>query len=159
MAPKVRGTWNLHRLTLSSELDFFVLFSAAATLIGSPGQGSYAAANAFMDGLAHYRKAKGLPALSIDWGAWAEAGMAARLAKKDAERWTDRGLRPIQLDEGMAKLGEMLVSSRAQIVAAPIDWSRMFASADSGSLLHFFRKSSSLRGPQYPRTERSVRKR
>ena len=117
---------------LSSELDFFVLFSAAATLIGSPGQANYAAANAFMDGLAHHRKAKGLPALSIDWGAWAETGMAARLTKKDAERWTDRGVRPIQLDEGMAKLGEMLVSSRAQIVAAPIDWSRMFASADSG---------------------------
>ena len=126
------GAWNLHRLTSSLELDFFVLFSSAATLIGSPGQGNYAAANAFMDGLAHHRKAKGLPALSIDWGAWAEAGMAARLAKKDAERWIDRGLRPIQLDEGMAKLGEMLFSSRAQIVAAPIDWSKMFAGTGSG---------------------------
>ena len=132
MAPKVHGAWNLHRLTLSSELDFFVLFSAAATLIGSPGQSNYAAANAFMDGLAHHRKAKGLPALSIDWGAWAETGMAARLAKKDAERWAERGLRPIQSDEGMAKLDEMLFSSRAQIVAAPIDWSMMFASTSSG---------------------------
>ncbi len=132
MAPKVRGTWNLHRLTLSLELDFFVMFSAAATLIGSPGQCSYAAANAFMDGLAHHRKAKGLPGLSIDWGAWAETGMAARLAKKDAERWTDRGVRLIQLDQGMAKLGEMLVNSRAQIVAAPIDWWRMFASTVHG---------------------------
>ena len=63
MAPKVFGAWNLHRLTLSSDLDFFVLFSAAATLIGSPGQGNYTAANAFMDGLAHHRKAKGLVAL------------------------------------------------------------------------------------------------
>ena len=132
MAPKVRGTWNLHRLTLSLELDFFVMFSAAATLIGSPGQSSYAAANAFMDGLAHHRKAKGLSALSVDWGAWAETGMAVRLTKKNAERWTDRGVRPIQLDEGMAKLGEMLVNSRAQIVAAPIDWSRMFASIIHG---------------------------
>jgi acyl transferase domain-containing protein/NAD(P)-dependent dehydrogenase (short-subunit alcohol dehydrogenase family) len=132
MAPKVRGAWNLHRLTVSSNLDFFVLFSAAATLIGSPGQGNYAAANAFMDGLAHHRKAKGLPALSIDWGAWAGAGMAARLAKKDAQRWTDRGLRPIQLVEGMAKLGEMLGGSHAQLVAAPIDWSRIFASPISG---------------------------
>jgi acyl carrier protein len=130
MAPKVLGAWNLHRLTLSSELDFFVLFSAAATLIGSPGQGNYAAANAFMDGLAHHRKAKGLPALSIDWGAWAEAGMAARLAKKHAERWARRGLRLIQLNEGMAKLGELLRSSRAQIVAAPID--QMFADTASG---------------------------
>ena len=135
MAPKVHGSWNLHRLTLSLELDFFVMYSAAATLIGSPGQGSYVAANAFMDALAHHRKAKGLSALSIDWGAWAETGMAARLTKKDAERWTDRGLRPIQLDEGMAKLGEMLVSSRAQIVAAPIDWSRMFAGTVQGRSL------------------------
>ena len=132
LAPKVRGAWNLHRLTLSSELDFFVLFSAAATFIGSPGQGNYAAANAFMDGLAHHRKAMGLPALTINWGAWAEAGMAARLAKKDAQRWTDRGMRPIQLDEGMAKLSEMLAGSRAQVVAAPIDWSRMFAGTASG---------------------------
>jgi acyl transferase domain-containing protein/NADPH:quinone reductase-like Zn-dependent oxidoreductase/NADP-dependent 3-hydroxy acid dehydrogenase YdfG len=132
MAPKVRGAWNLHRLTLSSELDFFVLFSAAAALIGSPGQGNYAAANAFMDGLAHHRKAKGLPALSIDWGAWAGAGMAARLAKKDAERWTERGLHPIRLDQGMAKLGELLFSSHVQIVAAPIDWSKMFARTRSG---------------------------
>jgi len=132
MAPKVLGAWNLHRLTLSAELDFFVMFSSAATFVGSPGQGNYAAANAFMDGLAHYRKAKGLPALSIDWGAWAEAGMAARLSKKDADRWAARGLRPIQSDEGMAKLGEMLVSSRAQIVAAPIDSSRIFSNANFG---------------------------
>jgi NAD(P)-dependent dehydrogenase (short-subunit alcohol dehydrogenase family) len=126
MAPKVRGAWNLHRLTLSLELDFFALFSSVAVLVGSPGQGNYAAANAFMDGLAHHRKAKGLSALSIDWGIWAETGMAARLATKNAERWSSLGLRPIQLDEGMAKLGEMLVSPQAQIVAAPIDWSRMF---------------------------------
>ena len=138
MAPKVFGAWNLHRLTLSSELDFFVLFSAAATLIGSPGQGNYTAANAFMDGLAHHRKAKGLPALSIDWGAWAEAGMAASLAKKDGERWVERGLRPIQLDEGMAKLGEMLLSSRAQIVAAPIDWSKMFSRRATGRTSSLF---------------------
>ena len=131
MAPKVRGTFNLHRLTLWTDLDFFVFFSAAASLIGSPGQGNYAAANAFMDGLAHHRKAKGLPALSIDWGAWAETGMAARLAKKDAERWTERGVRPIQLDEGMKRLGEMLFSSHAQIVALPVDWSKMFNGADS----------------------------
>jgi acyl transferase domain-containing protein/NADPH:quinone reductase-like Zn-dependent oxidoreductase/NADP-dependent 3-hydroxy acid dehydrogenase YdfG len=132
MAPKVRGAWNLHRLTLSSELDFFVLFSSVAALIASPGQGNYAAANAFMDGLAHYRKAKGLPALSIDWGAWAETGMAARLAKRDAERLTERGLRQIRLDEGMAKLGEMLFSSLTQIVAAPIDLSKISARAASG---------------------------
>jgi acyl transferase domain-containing protein len=140
MAPKVSGAWNLHRLTSSSELDFFVLFAAAATLIGSPGQSNYAAANAFMDGLAHHRKAKGLPALSIDWGAWAQTGMAVRLTKKDAQRWTNRGVRSIQLDEGMAKLSDLFVSSCAQIVAAPIDWSRMFAGTGSDRSASFFKE-------------------
>jgi acyl transferase domain-containing protein/acyl carrier protein len=138
MAPKVLGAWNLHRLTRSSELDFFVLFSSVAVVIGSLGQGNYSAANAFMDGLAHHRKAKGMPALSIDWGVWAEAGMAARLADKNAERWTGLGFRPIRLDEGMAKLGEMLVNPRAQIVAAPIDWSRMSTSTFSNRSSSFF---------------------
>jgi acyl transferase domain-containing protein len=127
MLPKVRGSWNLHCLTLSSELDFFVLFSAAATIVGSPGQGNYAAANAFMDALAHYRKSNGLPGLSINWGAWAEAGMAARLAMKDSQRWTERGLRPIAMEEGMEKLGVMLGNSHAQIIAAPVQWSRYFS--------------------------------
>jgi len=132
MAPKVRGAWNLHRLTLSIDLDFFVLFSAAAALLGSAGQGNYAAANAFMDALAHHRRSKGLPGLSINWGAWAGTGMVTRLAAKHAQRWMDRGLRSIRLPEGMAKFGEMLVSSRAQIVALPLDWSRVFAGAASG---------------------------
>ena len=108
MSPKVRGAWNLHCFSRSSELDCFVLFSAAATIIGSPGQANYAAANAFMDALAHYRKSNGLPALSINWGAWADAGMATRLAAKDAKRFEARGLRPIGFDEGMSKLGVML---------------------------------------------------
>ena len=127
MAAKVDGAWNLHRHTLSVDLDFFAFFSAAATLIGSPGQASYAAANAFMDALAHHRKSKGLPAVSINWGAWAETGMAARLAAKNAQRWADRGFRPIGLPEGMAKLGKLLASSRAQIAAWPVDWSKLFA--------------------------------
>ncbi|HEY9226744.1 MAG TPA: SDR family NAD(P)-dependent oxidoreductase, partial [Gemmatimonadaceae bacterium] len=77
LAPKVAGTWNLHTLTREFPLDFFVLFSSGAALLGSPGQGNYAAANLFLDALAHQRHAHGLPALSINWGSWAEVGMAA----------------------------------------------------------------------------------
>ena len=78
MAPKVQGAWNLHKLTLSAPLDFFVLFSSLASVLGSPGQGSYAAANSFLDALAHQRRALGLPSLTINWGPWDAVGMVAQ---------------------------------------------------------------------------------
>ena len=142
MAPKVQGAWNLHRLTVSLELDFFVLFSAVAAIVGSPGQSNYAAANAFMDALAHQRKAMGLPALSINWGPWADVGMAARLDTKSSQRWRNRGLRPIALERGMKALGEMMGVSQAQVVAMQVDWSRLLASSGVGQSPAFFTEVS-----------------
>jgi acyl transferase domain-containing protein/acyl carrier protein len=138
MAPKVGGAWNLHRLTRSSNLDFFVLFASAAGMIGLPGQGNYAAANAFMDALAQQRRAMGLAALSVDWGTWAEVGMAARLKSQDAQRWSERGLRLIGLEEGMAKLGEMIGLGRPQIAAIPVDWGRFLRAPGIGRSPAFF---------------------
>lgn len=76
MRPKVAGAWHLHQLTRELELDQFVLFSSAASVLGSAGQGNYAGANAFLDAIAHWRHQQGLPALSINWAAWSGMGMA-----------------------------------------------------------------------------------
>src|SRR5512140_1738341 len=76
LTPKVQGGWLLHELTRDTPLDFFVLFSSAASVLGPVGLGNYAAANAFLDALAWYRRAQGLPAVSLDWAAWAKTGMA-----------------------------------------------------------------------------------
>src|SRR5690606_12253639 len=70
LEPKIQGTWNLHQATLDQPVRRFVLFSSIAALLGSPGQGNYAAANAFLDSFAAYRHSLGLPATSINWGPW-----------------------------------------------------------------------------------------
>ncbi|WP_219069036.1 sulfolipid-1 biosynthesis phthioceranic/hydroxyphthioceranic acid synthase [Candidatus Mycobacterium methanotrophicum] len=80
-APKVYGAWNLHQATATAPLDWFCSFSSAAALVGSPGQGAYAAANSWLDAFSHWRRAQGLPATTIAWGAWAEIGRATALAE------------------------------------------------------------------------------
>jgi polyketide synthase 5 len=80
-APKVYGAWNLHTATAGQPLDWFCSFSSAAALVGSPGQGAYAAANSWLDAFTHWRRAEGLPATAIAWGAWAQIGRAAALAE------------------------------------------------------------------------------
>jgi acyl carrier protein len=123
MAPKVQGSWNLHRLTQEMPLDFLVSFSSASSLLGSPGQGNYAAANAFMDGLAHYRRGLGLPGLSINWGPWGEAGMAAKLGERQHQRISAQGIEPIPLQQGISVLEQILGHSTSQVGVIPIDWS------------------------------------
>jgi NAD(P)-dependent dehydrogenase (short-subunit alcohol dehydrogenase family)/acyl carrier protein len=95
LGPKIDGAWELHQATKGKPLDCFVLFSSIASLLGSPAQANYAAGNAFLDGLARYREAAGLPALSVQWGPWDEIGMTARLAERDRQRLAERGLLPM----------------------------------------------------------------
>jgi hypothetical protein len=120
LAPKVAGAWHLHQLTLDQPLEFFVLFSSAASLLGSPGQGNYAAANAFLDALAHYRRTQGRPALSINWGPWADVGLAAA-RPEHADRLATRGMSSLQPDEALDVLGRLLTSEHAQVGVLPLD--------------------------------------
>ena len=124
MAPKVMGAWNLHNLTQNLSLDFFVCFSSMSSLLGSPGQGNYAAANAFMDTLAYYRQGMELSGLSINWGAWSEAGMATRVASQHQNRMKTVGIGSISPVQGMQVLEQLLqAKSTSQVGVLPADWS------------------------------------
>lgn len=118
MAPKVIGAWNIHRSTQNLSLDFLVLFSSAVSMLGAPGQGSYAAANAFLDALAHHRRALGQPCLSINWGQWADGGMGA-----GPQTPLVQGLSLIAPEYGLQALQQVLEQNCAQVGVLPIDWS------------------------------------
>ena len=148
MAPKVDGAWNLHCLTLDEPLDFFLLLSSMSSLFGAPGQANYAAANAFLDALAHHRRALGLPALSINWGAWARTGLAGKIS---GDRWTARGLDLLTPEQGLRVLGRWLGAAVAQMGVFPLDWALFLASMPSGVpplLSDFAQRLDAPRGPE-----------
>ncbi len=102
LSPKLDAALHLHELTAELDLRAFVLFSSAAATVGAPGQGNYAAANAFLDGLAAHRRARGLPAVSIAWGLWEQAtGMTGELGPADRARIERQGVRPLSTAEGL----------------------------------------------------------
>jgi acyl carrier protein len=126
MAPKAGGASNLHRLTLEDDLDFFVLFSSAASVLGSPGQGNYVAANAFLDALAHHRRARGMPALAINWGAWSEVGLATRSDR--VKHLTRQGIMPFTPEQGVRLMARMLDLDLVQFVGIAMDWGKLLGS-------------------------------
>jgi polyketide synthase 12 len=130
--PKVTGAWNLHRATAGRDLDLFVLYSSAAALLGSPGQANYAAANGFLDGLARYRRARGLPALSIAWGPWSQVGLAARTGSDDALAAV--GVNPISPADGTAALSRLLPGGPVDACVLPLDRTRLRMAAELGLL-------------------------
>lgn len=133
LAAKAGGAWHLHELTRQRPLDLFVLFSSAAALLGSPGQGNYAAANAFLDALAHQRRRQGLPALSVNWGSWAEVGMAARLKDSEGRRWSASGVGWIDPDQGLDSLEQLIADGPVQAGVLPIDWPKFLERIPAGS--------------------------
>ncbi|BAZ45335.1 beta-ketoacyl synthase [Chondrocystis sp. NIES-4102] len=119
IAPKLVGAWNLHQLTKNLDLDFFVLFSSVASLIGSPGQSNYTVANSGLDAIARYRHAQGLPALSINWGAWGDGGMAVE------QGFNIPGLDFIAPDMAFAAMEQLLATDISQVGVISANWQQL----------------------------------
>uniref|UniRef100_UPI0038993655 SDR family NAD(P)-dependent oxidoreductase n=1 Tax=Allokutzneria albata TaxID=211114 RepID=UPI0038993655 len=130
---KVDAAVHLHELT--SDLKAFVLFSSAAGMFGTPGQGNYAAANAFLDALAAERHARGLPATSIAWGFWAETSeLTAQLSENDRRRMAGSGVLPLTTEQGLALFDAAVALGEPTVVAVRLDRSVLRARAEAGNL-------------------------
>jgi acyl transferase domain-containing protein/acyl carrier protein len=140
-APKVWGGKHLSQESERFELDFFVLFSSVASLFGSPGQSGYAAANAFLDALAWTRRARGLPALAVNFGPWQGVGLTSSLSARDRARFVDQGLAMLDQSAALAALEALLPSPMAQIavLAADSDLGGRTQDSVSSPLLREFR--------------------
>ena len=119
LRPKACGAWVLHRLTKDHPLDAFVLFSSTTALLGVAGLGHYAAANQFLDGLAHRRRAQGLPALSVNWGTWE---IMRRASESEQRQFAQGGLLPLPVDPALEAMGRLVSSGAPQAVLASVDW-------------------------------------
>jgi acyl carrier protein len=121
LAAKMGGAWRLHRLFETQALDCFVMCSSSSALLNSPLLGGYAAGNAALDALAHHRRARGLAALSVNWGTWGEVGMAVESGRSASGDMLS-GVGTIGTARGLSALGELLRAGDVQAALMPIDW-------------------------------------
>jgi acyl transferase domain-containing protein/aryl carrier-like protein len=135
MAAKVYGAWNLHQHTTNMELDFFVMFSSAASVLGNRGQSNYAAANAFLDSLAHYRHQQGLVATTINWGPWAQGGMAMSTTTIQ-ENLSKQGFKSLNTTDALALIEKIVSANVIQMGVMPCDWQKY--TAQTGANKAFF---------------------
>ena len=122
LAPKILAARWLHELTVDANLDLFVLYSSAASVLGSPGQSNYAMGNAFLDGLAWHRRQQGLPALSLNWGPWA-LGMADD--EKLIKRMALQGITPLTVNDAHQVMEKLIVSGAVQATVMDVEWRRL----------------------------------
>ncbi|AOS63989.1 type I polyketide synthase [Actinoalloteichus hymeniacidonis] len=136
LRPKAAGAWNLHEQTKNlPSVSLFVLFSSASGLLGGAGQANYAAANAFLDGLAEHRRALGLPGTSLAWGLWdADAGMGGALERAQVQRITRSGILALSVEQGLALFDETWDSDHAVSAPVRLDQARLREAAASGML-------------------------
>ena len=133
LAPKLDAAWHLHELTEAMDLDLFALFSSASGVFGAPGQGSYAAANAFLDALAAHRRARGLAGTSMAWGWWAqERGMAGEMRASDRARAARAGVVALAPEEGLELFDAAIASDRSLLVPVRLDLAALRAQAKGG---------------------------
>jgi mycoketide-CoA synthase len=134
MRPKADGAWHLNELTQDADLDMFVLFSSAAGVFGSPGQGNYVAGNAFVDALAAHRRAAGKPAVSVAWGLWQQAtGLTSHLRAGNLARMTRGGMKALPTSEGLALLDAAIAGDEALLVPIKLDIGGLRAAAAQGT--------------------------
>ncbi|KUJ43759.1 beta-ketoacyl synthase, partial [Streptomyces albus subsp. albus] len=141
LAPKADAAWQLYRLTRGAPLAAFVMFSSAASVLGSGGQANYAAANAFLNALAEHIRAAGSTATSLAWGLWASSGgMTDRLAEADLARMARSGTAALSAEQGLALFDAALAAPDATLVPARFDPSALHAQAAAGSLSPVLRR-------------------
>ncbi|WP_460072576.1 SDR family NAD(P)-dependent oxidoreductase [Streptomyces sp. YKOK-I1] len=140
-APKVDAAWHLHEQTRPLDLAAFVLYSSTAGTLGNPGQGNYAAANAFLDALAHHRHRQGLPATSLAWGWWQPVtGLTGALTGTDHTRIARTGLAPLTAAHGHALLDAALRLPHPALTAAPLDRRTLRSNGERGTLHPLLRR-------------------
>ena len=160
LRPKVLGAWNLHAATRGAPLDFFVMYSSAASLLGSPGQANYAAANAFLDALAHARAAEGLPAMALQWGPFSDVGLAAAQDNR-GQRLAHRGVDSFTSAEGTELLARVLARPRVEVGLLRMSvrqWTEFYPRAADSPFLSELSKEEEGRAATIAPAERAPRR-